>query len=54
MTWSCGCVVLSVCHKVLIYLQSILIFRRVEFLCDTIGRIWGPSLRIVVVVFQLV
>ena len=27
------CVVLSVFHKVLIYLQCILIFRRVEFLC---------------------
>ena len=33
MIWSCGCVVLSVCYKVLIYLQCILIFRRVEFLC---------------------
>ena len=33
MIWSCGYVVLSVCHEVLIYLKCILIFRRVEFLC---------------------
>ena len=33
MIWIYGCVVLSVCHKVLIYSQFILVFRRVEFLC---------------------
>ena len=33
MIWSCGCVVLSVSHKVSVYLLCILIFHRVAFLC---------------------
>ena len=34
------CVVLSVCHKVIICLQCILIFRRVEFLCTILLKIF--------------
>ena len=33
MIWSCGCVVPSACHKILMYLQCTLIFHRMAFLC---------------------
>ena len=44
MILSCWYVVLFVYHTVLVFLQYIMLLRRVEFLCMTLGRTGIPSL----------